>query len=52
MENQGYNFTLLINGTTFMVNLKQADGAKLTFEEIIRKMISNEAVTLQTEEVA
>lgn len=47
MEQKDFNFTIIINGTRFIVNLKQADGAKMTFEELIKSIISNEAQHLK-----
>lgn len=52
MEQNDFNFTIIINGTRFIVNLKQADGAKMTFEELIKRLISNEAQNLENDNVA
>ena len=36
------------NGTTFTVVVKSAEKAKLTFEELMRKIIEEEAISLET----
>lgn len=51
MEKNDFNFTIIINGTRFIVNLKQADGAKMTFEELIKRLISNKAQNLENDNI-
>lgn len=43
--------TMRKNGTTFTVVVKSAEKAKLTFEELMRKLIEQEAVSLENTEV-
>ena len=40
--------TMRKNGTTFTVVVKSAEKAKLTFEELMRKLIEEEAVSLES----
>ena len=40
--------TMRKNGTTFTVVVKSAEKAKLTFEELMRKLIEQEAVSLES----
>ena len=39
--------TMRKNGTTFTVVVKSAEKAKLTFEELMRKLIEEEAISLE-----
>ena len=50
MEKSNSSFHMEINGTNFIVNMKQADNAKLTFEELVKEIISNEAEALEDDE--
>ena len=40
--------TMRKNGTTFTVVVKSAEKAKLTFEELMRKLIEEDAISLET----
>ena len=46
METKENVLTIKSNGTTFTVVLRSAETAKLTFEEVMRRMIENEAASL------
>lgn len=42
-------FELKINGTLFTINLIQSKDAKLTYEELIKKIILDEAMKINAE---
>lgn len=52
MEQNDFSFTIVINGTHFTVNVKQSDGAKMTFEELIKAIITSEAQCLDKDSAA
>lgn len=51
-NNEECKFKLEINGTVFTVNLIQSNGAKLTYEELIKKIILDKALKMNVENVA
>ena len=52
MEKEKLQFKLEVNGTAFTVNLIQSNGAKLTYEELIKKIITDETLKIKVENVA
>lgn len=52
MEKEKLQFNFEINGTVFTVNLIQSNGAKLTYEELIKKIISDEVLKIKVENVS
>ncbi len=51
-NNSECKFNLEINGTVFTVNVIQSNGAKLTYEELIRKIMLDEVLKIKAENVA
>ena len=51
-NNNECKFKLEINGTIYTVNLIQSNGAKLTYEELIKKIITDETLKIKVENVA
>lgn len=51
MEKEKLQFKFEVNGTAFNVNLIQTSGAKLTYEELIKKIILDEALKIKVENV-
>ncbi len=45
-------FKIEVNGTLFEVNILSSKGAKLTYEELIKKIISDESIKITAENVA
>ena len=52
MENMKTGFVERIGGTIFVVNAMPAENAKHTQEEVVKALISKEAMALKAEEVA
>ena len=52
MAKEKGQFKFEVNGTTFDVNLVQSNGAKLTYEELIKKIITDETLKIKVENVA
>lgn len=52
MAKEKLQFKLQVNGTDFTVNLIQSNGAKLTYEELIKKIITDEVLKIKVENVA
>lgn len=52
MEKEKLQFKLEVNGTAFTVNLIQSNGVKLTYEELIKKIITDETLKIKVENVA
>ena len=51
-NNNECEFRLEINGTVFTVNLIQSNGAKLTYEELIKKIILDETLKINVKNVS
>lgn len=51
-NNNECKFNLEINGTVFTVNVIQSNGAKLTYEELIKKIMLDEVLKIKAENVA
>ena len=51
-NNNECKFKLEINGTIYTVNLIQSNGAKLTYEKLIKKIITDETLKIKVENVA
>lgn len=47
MKKEKLKLKLEVNGTTYNVNLIQANGAKLTYEELIKKIILDETLKIK-----
>lgn len=52
MEKTDASYQTKVNGITFKVVLASNENAKLTFEELVKKCIQQEAVTMPAEESA
>lgn len=52
MEKEKSQFKFESNGTVFTVNLIQCNGAKFTYEELIKKIILDEVTKIKAENVA
>ena len=50
--NEEFSFSDTVNGTIFTIHVKDADGVKLTYEELIKKIISEKAVALEADKSA
>ena len=50
MESNENTMTVTKNGTTFTVVMKSAENAQKSFEDLMRDMITREAVTLPPDE--
>ena len=52
VENMKTSFVERIGGTIFIVNALASENAKKTQEEVVKALISKEAMALKAEEVA
>ncbi len=51
-NNNECKFNIEINGTVFNINVIQSNGAKLTYEELIKKIMLDEVLKIKAENVA